>query len=408
MLRQALGANRPETPSEARGLRLVLGVSFMVFAVYQFTMLLIPFYALQVGYRELAAGGLTTAFMLGATVGPLLGRPLLGRGRLGRTLGWSLALHALATLAMGMGDSLGLLLAMSVVRGVTFGLLAAGLAVAVVLEVPGDRRSSALGVWGMVCTAPAVLAPTAAVTAAEHVDLLVLMAGAAALTALTIWPLSKLGLDRAAAKAEDPIDVAVATEAQRMPFWRPLGRTTGIFFVASAAYGAVVSFAPAYIVAERSVASSAAFLLSMGIMVSLGRLVGGARLSQVHSAIALPTGFMLAIAGLLTMLIAHAVPLLVLAGAAYGLGWGTIGTMCQIAMLRQAGSHRTEHASVAFSIAFNAGIATGGITMGALAEKIGMGDGFLVFVFASLLAVPFSMQIGRDRSSRAGGTAATA
>lgn len=370
-------------------------VTFVFFAVYQLALVLLPYYAARSGYRELAAGGVTAAFMAGAVIGPVLGRGLLAHGLLSQAVVGSLAVHAAGTVAVGAGGGIAVLLATSVVRGVTFGILAAALPVALVGSVPAGDRDAQLGIWGMVSTLPWAFAPTLAVWAAHHASLLTVMSIAGGITLGVAWAVARAASGgRWQTTREPPIAEPIprATGAA----WTDLAAPSAVFLAASGTYGAVVSFAPVYLADAQTVGTNVAFLLAMGIAMPVGRLAGGAGARQPRIIVALPAALTLTIAGLATILVSTAGYAVAVAGAACGLGFGIVCTICHIILLARAGSERPENGSAAFSLVFNAGMGAGGLAMGALAELAGLRTGFLIWALLSTAALPLSLGVARS------------
>lgn len=376
-------------------LRRVLVVSFLVFTSYQFALTLVPYVLARSGSPDLTVGGVTAALMLAATVGPLLVRRVLAPERLTRTLCWSLAMLAGATFAAGLPASTAVLYGSAAVRGIAFGLLAAGLAIAAARYAPADARGRSLGLWGTMCSAPSVFAPTVAVLAAERISLLVLLGLASALTLGALWPTRRLPTLTADGAARHDASHAVHPGTS---VWKLLARPTLVFLWAIGAYGAVVTFAPAYLSGTDgtdSIHSSIAFVLAMGIMVPLGRLFGGTAPCHARPSRAVAAGCLLVAIALAAMLATCDSGLVLLAGGAFGLGIGMLGTVFHLVTLRLAGPGGVANASLVFSSAYNAGIGLGGLAMGFLGAAVGMTAGFMVWAVGAAIAAPLGALAAR-------------
>lgn len=374
-----------------RALGGVLAVSFVVFAVYQLTVVLLPFAAARTGYGTVGAGGLNATFMAGAVLGPLVARRLFALAGLRATVVWSIATLGASTFVVGLVHALWQLLAINGVRGVVFGIVAAALPVVVVHNVTPDGRGGALGVWGLVCTVPAVFAPGLAVVLADRTSLAATTAVAAAVTLVALAPLAT-----ASGRARWPgrEGAAAGEVASGRHGARRFSGPVVVFLCAASAYGAVVSFMPLFLTGGRpAVSTSVAFLLAMGCALPLGRLLGGGGLARL----ALPLGVALSAAGLALVLTSTATPATLAAGGAYGLGFGLTTTASQLVLLVRAGQGGAELASVLFSVLFNAGIGLGGLGAGLLADGAGLRAAFWLCAGASALAVPLAIAVASGR-----------
>lgn len=205
------------TPRE----RIVSGTLALVFlaefcALTSFYLLLsvTPLDAAAAGAGS-AGAGLVTGVLLGGTVAAELAAPLLMRrfGYRALLAAGALLLGAPA-LALLTGGSLATIVTVSVVRGFGFGLSTVMSGALTAMLVPPGRRGEGLGLFGIVATAPGIVALPAGVWLAGHFGMPV-VAGLTAATALVPlaavpWLPGRTGRGPAAARAASGQDGLLA------------------------------------------------------------------------------------------------------------------------------------------------------------------------------------------------------
>ena len=205
---------RHDGATQSTGGRLVSGPLALVFlaefcALTSFYLLLsvTPMYAAAVGAGSTGAGLVTGVLLLG-TVAAELAAPILMR-RYGY---WALLLTGVLllgvpALALLGGGSLTLIVAVSVVRGFGFGLCTVMTGALTAALLPPERRGEGLGLFGVVATAPGVIALPAGVWLADHIGMatVVGLTAAAALVPLAVFPWLSGGAGRRAAAARPGI-----------------------------------------------------------------------------------------------------------------------------------------------------------------------------------------------------------
>src|SRR5271165_567188 len=240
-------SRRSTRPDSTRGSRLVSGPLAMVFlaefsSLTSFYLLLsvTPAYAAAAGAGSADAGLVTGVLLLG-TVAAELAAPVLMRRLKFRTLlaagALLLGVPALALLASG---SLALMVTVSVVRGFGFGLSTVTSGALTAMLVPPQRRGEGLGLFGVVATAPGIVALPAGVWLAGRsgIAVVVVMAAATALVPVAAFPWLPGRTSPGAVRPGSASGLlsGLRQGSQRRPFL--------IFAASTMAGGVVVSFLP--------------------------------------------------------------------------------------------------------------------------------------------------------------------
>jgi len=204
-----------------------------------------PRYAAAIGAGSAGAGLVTSVLLLG-TVAAELAAPLLMR-RYGywTMLAAGALLLGVPALALLPGPSLAVMVGVSVVRGLGFGLCTVMTGALTAVLLPPERRGEGLGLFGVVATVPGIVALPGGVWLAGHAGMasVVVLAAATALVPLTVfrWLSARSGPRRTAAagagtgRPGGPL-AGLRQAGQLRPFL--------IFAASTAAGGVVVSFLP--------------------------------------------------------------------------------------------------------------------------------------------------------------------
>ena len=268
-----------------------------------------------------AGAGLVTGVLLGGTVAAELAAPVLMRrfGYRALLAAGALLLGAPA-LALLTGGSLATIVTVSVVRGFGFGLCTVLAGALTAMLVPPGRRGEGLGLFGIVATAPGIVALPSGVWLAGHFGMPVVvgLTSATALVPLAAvpWLPGRTGRRQAAApraaSARDGLLAGLRRAGQLRPFL--------IFAASTVAAGVVVSFLP--LATGVSANLAAAGLLVQALTATVSRWWAGRQGDRRGHARLLVPALVIASAGMIAM-IWLASPVAVIAGMfLFGTGFG--------------------------------------------------------------------------------------
>ncbi|WP_246868846.1 MFS transporter [Saccharopolyspora sp. ASAGF58] len=358
-----------------RSFRHLLVATVGGFAGYVLLLPVVPLWAVTGGAGEVAAGATNAVFML-VTVLTQLGMPWLLK-RIDHRVAFASGtmLIGLPTPLYALSSDLWLLLGVSSMRGVGFGLLTVTGAALVVELVPAAQRGRAAGLYGLSVGLPNVLFLSAGVWLTQQIGFgpLFWIAGALPVAATA----AVLGMSRVRAKPAQHSD-APAFPLALLPPWT-------VMTAAAVAAGGLTAFLP--LAVAGSVAPAA--LMVFGASTMLGRWAAGQfgdRLGQHR--VLVPA---VLLAGLGTGLLAVAAwgadPLALLGAAAFGAGFGAVQNITLVVMFE-----RTESgpASTAWNIAYDAGHGLGAIGFGALVTLSGYPTTFAVAAILITICIPLT------------------
>ena len=357
------------------------GFTFTVFLSAFQLLPVVPFHILELGGSTFAAG-LFLAFL---TYSSALSAPLTGAlgDRLGKRvvlLVCSLVLSGfLAVYAVVPGYRL--LLALVLVHGVFWsGLLSASSAYMTDF-IPESRRAEGIGYWGMSTMLAVAVAPS--VGFFFHARGWVVVC---TVTALLNLAMAGIAWSLPVEPVREPHAAREPLRLQGLVEWRVVGVSMSLFLV-SFGYGGITSFAALF--AERSgVAPKGIFFTVFALVVLLTRVFAGRIADEVgHRRFVMPC-FVLTSAGMALLAAATSRAGMVVAAAVFGLGFGSLYPAFAAHVVKHVDPRRRGATFGGILAAFDTGIGTGSMTLGALIEMRGFATAYGVAAFLSALALP--------------------
>jgi MFS family permease len=364
----------------SKGSRLVgppLALTFMAeFASLASFMLLVsvmPMLAADAGASSAAAGLITGALLGGTVVAEAAAAFAIRRFGYRVVLAAGALLLGAPTLALLPREPLAIMVAVSLVRGLGFGLCGVATGALTALLLPPERRGEGLGLLGLVSGVPAIIALPAGVWLAGHHHATAAVAAAAVMGLLPLAALRWLPRGR--------------------PGPRPGGgpapegggalRLALVFAACTVAAGVVDSFLPLARGVPSGTASTA--LLVQSITATLSRWQAGRRGDRIgHARLLVPA----VIAAALGMgaLIWLASPAAMLAGLAlFGAGFGVAENSTFALLIERLPEDR---ASALWNLAYDAGYGAGPVMFGLFSAQTGYPAGFALTGLLVLAAVP--------------------
>lgn len=372
----------------------MLATSLVGFGGYGLLLPIVPLWAAQGGAGELGAGATTGLFML-ATVGTQFVVPALLR-RLGHRTVLTLGMLLLGGPAplYALSADLPLLLGVSLLRGVGFGLVTVAGSALIAELVPPAAHGRAVARYGLAVGLPQLVLLPGGVLVAGQLGFGPLFALAAALPLAGVVFLVGVRVPSRSEPAQRP------GPAQD---WRAVRSSAGpwlAMLTCSLAQGGVITFLP--LALPRAAVLVPVALLATTAGALLGRLLAGELVDRRGRAgRLLVAGMLLAVAGMAAEVVAvHGFggirAATAVAGAALvGIGFGVVQNDSLVMMFTAAGAPGYGAASAAWNIAYDTGTGLGAVVLGAVAQQLGFAAAFATS--ALLLA---SVLPGASRSRR--------
>jgi MFS family permease len=421
---------QPGTAIRPRLLSVPLAVTFLAefTSLTSFFLLLsvMPMLAAASGAGSSAAGLMTGGLLLG-TVAAEAGAAVAIRWFGCRmVLGAGTVLLGAPALAMLMREPQAVMMSVSLVRGVGFGLCGVVTGTLTARLLPAERRGEGLGLLGIVSGVPAIIALPAGVWLAGHHQATAAAAMAAAIALLPLaairWLPGRTGERRAertdATIPAEPADPAAPveltnitgragrTEPADAAGRRPDGRGSGwaadgalrlplIFAAVTVAAGVLDSFLPLAQGIAPDLATAA--LLVQAIAATLSRWQAGKRGDRYGHARLLIPALTVAALGLAAIMLPGS-PVLLFAGMVlFGAGFGVIENVTFALLIEQLPEAK---ASARWNLAYDAGYGAGPAVFGLIVVRSGYPAAFGLTGVLILAAIPLAL--GERKAAVAG------
>lgn len=369
-----------------------------VFGSWALTFPVVPLLVSTTGGSRFAAGSTTGVFMAATIVAQLATPMLLRRFDFRPVIVSGCLLLGLPTLALAplSADITGLM-AISVVRGIGFGLVTVACSALPAHLSTKDRLGRAVAAQGMAnagsqtaflligmqlyrscgVVAVSVLATAMAVTAA---------------VAAACWLPSRMN------GKDEPNSECESTQAV---FWRPFALANVSVVGIAMAYGGLSTLVP--LVDYPHSANAGVILAVIGASVVSGRFAAGRCAHRIlESRPIAQMGVLAAVVGSICFFVGVVVSSaglsIILVGAvAFGFGLGWIQNVTLVRLFTSVPPQRVGFASAAWNISMDAGIGLGSTAIGAAADHTGFGGAHLLSAVAVtlLVALPFAIKQSR-------------
>jgi MFS family permease len=350
----------------------------------QMLIALIPLYVLDHGASPAVAGLTTTFYMMAAVVlRPLSGGLVDDRGRYAVMVVGSV-LYCAASGLYVLALPIWALLAARVAQGVGFSLNGTAVMTLATDLIPERRMSEGIGYLGVEQTVAQLLGPWLALELRGSCGYR--WAFAAAFACGFVNVLLRIPL-RSAAVSADARRKAVHRGDDRMtpsarPLWtrivdRDAWRPASVMFLLMFGTAGINTFMAAYALG-RGIGDSGLFFVASGLMLAVSRLTAGRLERRWGTVWVLAPGIALLVLGQAGVWWCPNPQVLMLAGAAYGLGMGAAQPTLNSLAVLAAGRERRGRATSTFFMAMDLSQAVGAPALGAVAGAAGTGSVFLV------------------------------
>jgi MFS family permease len=374
----------PRTRLVSGRLALLLMSSFGALTSFYLLLSVTPMYVMSAGAGTAVAGVVTGSLML-ATVLAELASPRLMRRYGYRTV------FAAGALLLG-GPALALLVphnvvtivAVSIARGIGFGLNTVVIGALVATALPPERRGEGIGLAGAVACVPAIVALPSGVWLAANAGFTVVIAITAA---SALAPLAAVPWLAGPAGRQTEAGPGPAPQAGLLASLRSGGqlRPSLVFAATTVSAGVVASFLP--LAAGVSGGTAALGLFAQAVASTVSRWWAGRHGDRHGHAGLLVPGLLTAAAGMST-LIWVADPAVLIAGMClFGIGFGIIQNVTFALMIDRAPVSGYGTASALWNLAYDAGYGAGPAVFGVFVAYTGYPAAFAITGMLMLAAL---------------------
>jgi MFS family permease len=400
-------ASRPRLVSGRFAAALL--ASFGALTSFYLLLSVTPMYAVSAGAGSAGAGLVTGSLMLTTVLAEFASPRLLGR------FGYR-AVFAVGALLLGgpapallLPHSMVTIIAVSIARGIGFGLSTVVIGALVAASVPAERRGEGIGLAGVVACVPAIVALPSGVWLAQNTGYAVVIA-ITAITALaplaaTPWLANPAAHQAEAGQGEAGQGEAGQGEAAPVGLLASL-RSGGmlrpglVFAATTVSAGVVASFLP--LAAGVSAGVATLGLFAQAVTATASRWWAGRRGDRHGHAGLLIPGLLIAAAGMASLIWVSA-PVAVIAGMClFGIGFGIAQNATFALMIDRAPGSGYGTASALWNLAYDAGYGTGPIVFGVFVAYTGYPAAFALTGLLILAALLPAVRDRRQQGAAAG------
>ena len=358
---------------------------------FQLLLSVVPLYAAEIGGGTGGAGSATAAFMLTTVLTQMAMPRLLGRFGYRRVLVAGLLFLGLPALLYPLAGGVAGVLAVTLLRGVGFGIVTVGFAALIVELSPPERRGEALGLFGLAMTLPTVLCNPLGLwlVDASGYATVFLLGGLFPLLA----PLAVVGIGTGSIDRDAAAGGAGFLEGLRRG---PLLRLFLIFATVTSATGVVVTFLP-LAVPRSGLFSAATALLVFGLTSALSRLWAGRFGDRRDPHLLLVPGLVAAAGGMVA--IPQGGPPTLVGALLLGLGVGMLQNSTLILTMDRVADDERGLGSTLWNVSFDAGTGVGAFSFGFIVGAAGLSSAFYISAVILLAAIGL---VFVDRRTRKG------
>ena len=359
-------------------------IAFATLFGFQLLLSVVPLYTDGAGGGSLGAGLATAAFMLSTVVAQVQMPQVLDRFGYRAVLAVGLLFLGLPAFFYAAAQTLASILAVTLLRGVGFGIATVVFAALMVELAPPGRRGEALGLLGVAIALPAIFCTALGLWLAERFGYgTVFLLGA-------IAPL--LGI--AAIFGIRTVPTPRRERAERIAGFfaglrrGPLLRVFLVFAATTTAGGIIVTFLPLAVTQGSGLFSAAGALLVVGITSATSRWWAGRFGDRRDARLLLSPGLLAAAFGM--SVLPSGGTFLVGGAALFGIGFGLLQNVTLVLIMERVSESEYGLGSTLWNVAFDAGTGLGAFVFGFVIAAFGYSWAFYlcaVLVSSALVLV---------------------
>ncbi|HZY64618.1 MAG TPA: MFS transporter [Rubrobacteraceae bacterium] len=368
-------------------------IAFAALFGFQILLSVVPLYTDEAGGGSSGAGLATAVFMLSTVLTQIQMPRILGRYGYRWALVAGLLFLGVPAFFYAYTQTVFLILAVTLVRGIGFGIVTVVFVTLIVEFAPPGRRGEALGLLGIAITLPTIFGNALGLWMVEQLsyEIVFLLGGLAPLLGLGMV----LGI-RFATPAGKEAGGAGFFAGLR---WAPLRRIFLLFAATTMAAGVIITFLP-LAVPGSGVFSAAGALFLIGVTSTVSRWWAGRFSDRRDPRLLLVPGLLVCALGVAGLPQGGVV--LVVGAALFGAGFGMLQNATLILMMRRVSKSEYGLGSTLWNVAFDTGTGLGAFLFGFVISAVGFSWSFALcsgLVVSALFLVHFDRPPAEDRSA---------
>ncbi|MFA7468847.1 MAG: MFS transporter, partial [Desulfotomaculaceae bacterium] len=341
-----------KVPLWTRDFILICLANLTIFLGFQMLLPTLPVYVKHLGGDEAMAGLVIGVF----TISAVLIRPFVGMALdiYGRKVIYlvGLLIFLLSSLAYNWVPTVAMLLAIRFIHGFGWGAASTAGGTIATDVIPKQRLGEGMGYYGLATTLSMAVAPAAGLYIIDNASFTTLFVISAAFGLATFILGSLIHYEK------------IAGDGQRGTLYeRSALRPSLVMFFVTTTYGAVVSFIALY-GAQRGIVNIGIFFTIYAVVLTLIRPVAGILVDRRGFNVVVIPGIICIGVSMLVLSQAQTLPMFLLAGVIYGVGFGLVPPGMQAMAVKNVPPNRRGAANATFFSSFDLGIGIGATMWG--------------------------------------------
>ena len=361
-----------KVPLWTRDFILICLANLTIFLGFQMLLPTLPVYVKHLGGDEAMAGLVIGVF----TISAVLIRPFVGMALdiYGRKVIYlvGLLIFLLSSLAYNWVPTVAMLLAIRFIHGFGWGAASTAGGTIATDVIPKQRLGEGMGYYGLATTLSMAVAPAAGLYIIDNASFTTLFVISAAFGLATFILGSLIHYEK------------IAGDGQRGTLYeRSALRPSLVMFFVTTTYGAVVSFIALY-GAQRGIVNIGIFFTIYAVVLTLIRPVAGILVDRRGFNVVVIPGIICIGVSMLVLSQAQTLPMFLLAGVIYGVGFGLVPPGMQAMAVKNVPPNRRGAANATFFSSFDLGIGIGATMWGVVSK---LTDYSLMYLLAAIPAL---------------------
>ncbi len=368
--------------------------NFFVFLGFQMTLPTIPIFVNELGGSDQLIGIIVGIFTFSALLfRPYAGHALETKGR-GIVYLFGLVLFVLSVGSFGFITSMAFLIVMRIVQGVGWGFSTTASGTIATDLIPPSRRGEGMGYYGLSGNLALAFGPALGLTLAgvlSFTQLFLMCASLGLIAFLLSLNIRYKKVDESPHKTK-PARFDVLEKSAINP--------SIILLFITLTFGGIASFLPLY-AAEKNIEGIQFYFVSYALFLMLSRIFAGKIYDRKGDLYVIPPGAILIFVAMILLSWLPNMTVMIIAGALYGLGFGTVQPALQAWAVDKAAANRKGMANATFFSFFDLGVGIGAMLFGQLAFLYGYQIIYLVSAFSVTISLSYYLFLvvtGRRRA----------
>ena len=371
-----------------RSVILVALIAFATLFGFQLLLSVVPLYAGDAGGGSSGVGLTTGIFMLSTVFAQIQMPRVLDRFGYRPVLAVGLLFLGLPAFFYSTAQTLTPILAVTLLRGVGFGIATVVFAALMVELAPPGRRGEALGALGIAIALPAILCTALGLWLVERFGYGPVFLLGAIIPLLGIAAIFGLRIVSTPGRASAQRTAGFLAGLGR----GPLLRIFLVFTATTTATGMIVTFLPLAVVPGSGLFSAAGALLVVGVASAAGRWWSGRFGDRRDPRLLLAPGLLAAALGMVAL--PSGGVFLVGGAALFGVGFGSLQNATLVLMMGRVSESEYGLGSTLWNVAFDAGTGLGAFVFGFVIAAAGF---YLAFYLCAGLVTSALVLVYLDR-----------